>query len=36
MVESTASEDKKAKGNAEFKKGNFGSAIKYYTEALDI
>lgn len=36
MVESTASDEKKNLGNAEFKKGNFAAAIKYYGEALDI
>ena len=42
MVESnvtmtdSASEDKKNLGNAEFKKGNHGKAIQYYTEAADI
>ena len=42
MVESnvtmtdSASEDKKNLGNAEFKKGNYGKAIQYYTEAADI
>ena len=35
MVESSADE-KKNLGNAEFKKGNFAKAIKFYTEALDI
>ena len=42
MVESnvtmtdSASEDKKNLGNAEFKKGNHGKAIQYYTEAANI
>jgi len=35
MVESKA-EEKKKQGNAEFKKQNYGAAIKYYTEALEI
>lgn len=30
MVESN-SEQKKAQGNAEFKKGNYGAAIVFYT-----
>lgn len=29
-------EAKKAQGNAEFKKGNHGAAIAYYTEAIEI
>lgn len=42
MVESnatmtdSAAEDKKNLGNAEFKKGNHGKAIAYYTEAIDL
>jgi len=42
MVESdvtmtdTSSENKKNLGNAEFKKGNYGKAIQYYTEAVAI
>ena len=32
----TASEDKKNLGNAEFKKGNYGKAIQYYTEAVEL
>jgi hypothetical protein len=27
-------EQKKTQGNAEFKKGNHGAAISYYTEAI--
>jgi len=29
-------EQKKVQGNAEFKKGNHGAAISYYTEAIEI
>ena len=42
MVESNvtmtdaASDEKKNLGNAEFKKGNYGKAIQYYTEAVNI
>jgi hypothetical protein len=39
-MESTApnaqADAKKQKGNAEFKKGNHGAAIAYYTEAIGI
>lgn len=33
-MESLKAEEKKNRGNEEFKKGNYHAAIVYYTEAL--
>ena len=29
-------DEKKAKGNEEFKKGNYAAAITYYTDAIEL